>query len=1331
MLEQAWNSFQQALDAASPWIFSAALLLIVVGLLMRLPLENELAWFWRLSRIRKFITMFAVVSFAYTVVPKGDGGNGGPMRSPRMMMQRQLASAPESSSAYYGMFPAWTNVVTNVCATGFLPVDTSVVMRVHQPAGLYPVPTGIEVYASPTLSPVAWSKIGTAPIVGGTDGTIIEFPCLFLPDGWTNSMFFAFGLTDDLDGDEIPDREELGVTEPSPYNSSCWSGISNQCAIWPSSTVADAGSVTITLPYSCTINGVTYSKARVIMDGTIYLLDPAHENTYGVPSFDWPPSLTEGNLCGWRAVAIVAFGDNLALDGPRYNSQTWYGECELPSGPASVIEFYNACFYSERRSDSPHLVSFQIVLPHNEPNVVYLNYPSMCPESYYVSRGVTIGVQCPYLEPIHDGDWYYNLAWTPTSAFFGARQTLKVTIGHGTDPACFDSDGDGFLDGAEVKLFGTDPTAADDDSDSDGLPDVVEIRIGTDPEDADTDNDGLDDSYEYAAGLDPCYPDTDRDGLPDGWEVEYDLDPGCATGDNGTHGDPDHDGLSNIDEYQNGCNPRVPDTDRDGVSDGVEVGQGSDPTDVSDGGEAPSADLFRELTFNIGGDWAAWELTVAGLGPYDTRIRKISMGAPDAPNTTTLGMRKGNSYRLSMRWLNCDGHTDRQAPWYCWQAQIDGLPTTKTYDDYSNLRLSGSEIVVGSGWIAENSDGLLTEHIHESTAKLDGSSGGGNVAEGLEATLYVLGDPRLVFDYDRDGKIDDADVAKAKEGKTFRFWINDDNDSGDTNESENDRPESGPNHSNGHVDGRCDILDFTPVWIDTTEVFPSGTPSSISNDVVWKVRSSCVNAVWSYGDCENAGSFQRQGELYDFGTSLTDVPESASVVNLSEGPCLPQLLMQAMRADPGKGVFLIEGCAAGKNLVVEGWSSSSSEPAVSNCANICITPVEDMYRWLCLRNVCGDDAGLGDSLGNPSNWPDGECDGRHFVFVHGYNVNAQSARGWASEMFKRLWQSGSQSKFTAVDWYGDYSQMDVPGVGNFSPNYYQNVVHAFQTASALKAACDALPGEKVLLAHSLGNMLTCAAIVRHGLQYSKYYMLNAAVPIEAFDADAEAQVNMKPLAWQRYSDDLFSSNWYDKFGAEDGRRALTWRGIFASVHNAVNCYSPTEDVLGNAPAVGAGGAWSAQELLKGTGTMYLLPCVRREGGWGFNPDHTMPLSQNNELLKTEYTDEEMVTSPPFLPFAERDWLHSTNAVTATQIAEVRDRILADGIPALTFAAGANETGGATDDYNYNSFMANVESWPRFSRENGVKRLLWHHSDIKNIAYYFVYPLFELLVSEGN
>ena len=54
-------------------------------------------------------------------------------------------------------------------------------------------------------------------------------------------------------------------------------------------------------------------------------------------------------------------------------------------------------------------------------------------------------------------------------------------------------------------------------------------------------------------------------------------------------------------------------------------------------------------------------------------------------------LRKGNSYRLTMRWLNSNGHVDPN--WYCWQAQIDGLPKTPSYESYSGVRLEGNETI--------------------------------------------------------------------------------------------------------------------------------------------------------------------------------------------------------------------------------------------------------------------------------------------------------------------------------------------------------------------------------------------------------------------------------------------------------------------------------------------------------------------------------------------------------------------------------------------------------------------------------------------------------------
>jgi hypothetical protein len=57
-------------------------------------------------------------------------------------------------------------------------------------------------------------------------------------------------------------------------------------------------------------------------------------------------------------------------------------------------------------------------------------------------------------------------------------------------------------------------------------------------------------------------------GIPDAWAMVHGLDPNDPAM---PFEDPDHDGLTNLQEFQNGTDPHNPDTDGDGLTDGQEV----------------------------------------------------------------------------------------------------------------------------------------------------------------------------------------------------------------------------------------------------------------------------------------------------------------------------------------------------------------------------------------------------------------------------------------------------------------------------------------------------------------------------------------------------------------------------------------------------------------------------------------------------------------------------------------------------------------------------------------------------------------------------------------
>lgn len=175
----------------------------------------------------------------------------------------------------------------------------------------------------------------------------------------------------------------------------------------------------------------------------------------------------------------------------------------------------------------------------------------------------------------------------------------------GTDPNVADTDGDGLNDGEEVDVHGTNPFQID--SDGDGLIDSDEVILGLDPFVVDTDGDGISDHDEYITyGTNPLAADSDLDGISDLDEINAGSDPtdpnspnpvdGAETavptteaGTTDPGGDSDGDGLTDAQEASLGTDPFNPDTDGDGLPDGDEVYvYGTNPLSVDTDGDGIS-----------------------------------------------------------------------------------------------------------------------------------------------------------------------------------------------------------------------------------------------------------------------------------------------------------------------------------------------------------------------------------------------------------------------------------------------------------------------------------------------------------------------------------------------------------------------------------------------------------------------------------------------------------------------------------------------------------------------------------------------------------------------
>lgn len=609
--------------------------------------------------------------------------------------------------------------------------------------------------------------------------------------------------------------------------------------------------------------------------------------------------------------------------------------------------------------------------------------------------------------------------------------------------------------------------------------------------------------------------------------------------------------------------------------------------------------------------------------------------------------------------------------------------------------------------------------------------------------------PPLLPDYNRDGRIDDDD-AKLACDRRFYFWTNKDCWKNDLAFSKSFYEQLkglvyDTNGDDDQVNGRNDLVNQLPMAICTkgflenwgrknieVVLMPSESQNSLRRcygATSWDAVRSCVLEDIEIDDESSYWEFGYGSELHK--AKLCKFNEGGDVLSTEV----------VRRSLNNKGMMYIEAfseCCNPITLLIR----LDGETLFSYTPQIKFSNVEDMYRWHNIRSAADESAKVeleSKPLPSPQGWPDSERDDANMYFVHGYNVSEREARTWGQAFFKRMWWSGMNAKFHVVAWFGNETQIGEKA----SPNYHVNVENAFASSKAFVDIVKKYPGRNYVAAHSLGNMLVSSAIQDWGLPYERYFMLNAAVAAEAYDASAttkETIHGMTPHSWDEVPNMYRSTHWYELegFAPNDARRQLTWRNRFNRVNKAVNYYSSEEEVLQCDPSGGGkfvlqrDWAWYNQERIKGDNP---VPGSRDEGGWAYNSKYQEPETGGDPRngITTSYHDpsvsdilaikEDLRCHPVFKPFEDASLLTANFVSSITR--EMISQLLADAIPAESFPAGFNEV----PKWNVNNAGAeNINMAKELKSATEIyfwshdKR--WGHSYLLDAPYMVVHGLFE-------
>lgn len=358
----------------------------------------------------------------------------------------------------------------------------------------------------------------------------------------------------------------------------------------------------------------------------------------------------------------------------------------------------------------------------------------------------------------NDGDFISDLNDTDDDND-GLTDTEEGLLG--SDPFNEDTDSDGVADGIEVGGDVAAPVDSDgdgtpdvfdtdNDSDSDGLSNLVEYRIGSDPLSRDSDGDDYRDNEELGLALRGA--DSDGDGIDDGIDSSVMMLPdrnGDGIADAALR-DTDGDGVPDLLDA---------DSDDDGLADSVELMLDSDGDGIANVRDAATVRGGGD----VDGDFLSDAYECCGDADYDGRpdYNETDSDNDWLSDTFEAGL-SGNDTDLDGyddtydADVNGDGETDngpdadndgRRDTWVPLDTDGDGLPDYRDTDSDNDGLSDAEETTYGSFIYAdEDSDGI-PDHVDP----VSGVDGGDSDGDGLTDLAECPQGYPLCTDTDFDG----------------------------------------------------------------------------------------------------------------------------------------------------------------------------------------------------------------------------------------------------------------------------------------------------------------------------------------------------------------------------------------------------------------------------------------------------------------------------------------------------------------------------------------------------------------------------------------------------